>query len=200
MIISIMGYGKGKTESAVGCAIRAVTNKEKVLFIQFLKDGSALECKFFEERLPQWVTVYSAGSKKITLAKNVTQDDKELQRDLLDLTARSITYGSYGLVVLDEILPALDLGLISWEKFLELVKLCNKKHCDIYLTGRVRSHELRENIRNISDICTDAYCKKHCFDSKCSSCDNTYPYYFEYCPQCGEQLIPSKPAKKGRDF
>lgn len=200
MIISIMGYGKGKTESAIGCTVRAIQNKERVLFIQFLKDGTSLECNFFESRFPQWVTLYNSGNSKITLPNNITKSDKDLEKDLLDLAMHSVTYGKYSLIVLDEVLPALDLKLIPWDSFIEFIKLCKKKRCDVYLTGRIKTHELRESIRSISDICTDAYCKKHCFDTKCDECDNTYPYYFDYCPQCGKPLTPSKPAKKGRDF
>ena len=36
-IYSIFGYGKGKTESGIGIAIRAASNDESVLFSQFLK-------------------------------------------------------------------------------------------------------------------------------------------------------------------
>jgi cob(I)alamin adenosyltransferase len=38
MIYIFTGNGKGKTTAAIGTAIRALGNGEKVLFIQFMKD------------------------------------------------------------------------------------------------------------------------------------------------------------------
>ena len=40
-VYSIYGYGKGKTESAIGMIIRAIANEHKVLFVQLLKNGSS---------------------------------------------------------------------------------------------------------------------------------------------------------------
>ena len=49
MIYSIYGFGKMKTESAIGCTIRTIANSEKVLFVQFLKDGKSSEIAFFHQ-------------------------------------------------------------------------------------------------------------------------------------------------------
>lgn len=198
MIISVMGFGKGKTESAIGCTVRALQNHEKVLFVQFLKDGKSLEIDFLNKYGN--ITMWNTGTKKITLPKNTTDEDREIHKSMISDIFEYITNYEVNLLVLDEILPALDLGLVTMGELEVIVTACEGLSIDVYMTGRVRSHYYREKIRNISDICSDVYCKKHCFDTYCEDCDNTYPYHFVYCPQCGKQLKPSVPSKKGRDY
>ena len=70
MIISVYGYGKYKTESAVGCAIRAIQNNHKVLFVQFLKNGTSSEIAFFKKQ--DNIKVMVGEVDKITLPKNIT--------------------------------------------------------------------------------------------------------------------------------
>lgn len=43
------GDGKGKTTAAVGLCIRAAGNKKRVLFTQFMKDGSSGEISLLKE-------------------------------------------------------------------------------------------------------------------------------------------------------
>lgn len=202
MLISIMGYGKGKTESAIGCTVRALANHEKVLFVQFLKDGKSLEVSFLNKYSN--IKFLYIPWDKISLPSNVDKIDKEKFNSFLEDVMAELYGNKYDLVVLDEVLPAIDLGLMSFEKLKTIVSIPKEVHkdnlTDFYLTGRARSHKLRENVRKLSDICSDVYCKKHCFDTYCKSCDNTFPYYFKYCPQCGNILEISKPSKKGRDY
>lgn len=202
MIITIMGYGKGKTESAIGCTVRALANHEKVLFVQFLKDGKSSEVDFLNKYSD--ITFMYIPWDKISLPSNVNEVDKEKFNLFLDEIITELYRNKYGLVVLDEVLPAIDLGLMSFDELIDIISIPSEvdenSSTDFYLTGRARSHKLREEVRKLSDICSDAYCKKHCFDTYCKSCDNTFPYYFKYCPQCGSVLEISKPSKKGRDY
>ena len=202
MIITIMGYGKGKTESAIGCTVRALANHEKVLFVQFLKDGKSSEVDFLNKY--SGITFMYIPWDKISLPSNVNKVDKEKFNLFLDEVVTELYRNKYGLIVLDEVLPAIDLGLMNFDELIDILSIPKEidenSSTDFYLTGRARSHKLREDVRKLSDICSDVYCKKHCFDTYCKSCDNTFPYYFKYCPQCGSVLKISKPSKKGRDY
>ena len=51
------GDGKGKTTAAVGLAVRFAGNGGKVLFTQFLKDGTSSELRILKQ-IPE-ITVYS---------------------------------------------------------------------------------------------------------------------------------------------
>ena len=197
-IYSIYGYGKGKTESAIGITVRAIANHHKVLFAQFLKDGKSSEVDFL--KMFREVTFLSTGTTGIVLPKNKQDKDKEAVLDLYNKICRRITTCEYNLLVLDEILVALDMELISISLFKRLIEACRKNKVDVYMTGRIRNGIIRSYVQQLSDCATNAYCVKHMFDTYCKKCDNTYPYYFTYCPECGEELVVSKPCKKGRDF
>ena len=63
-IYSIYGYGKGKTESAIGMTIRALANNHKVLFTQFLKDGNSSEVMYLKDK----IDIMSSNTDKIVFA------------------------------------------------------------------------------------------------------------------------------------
>ena len=46
----IYGDGKGKTTSAVGCAVRAKGSGMNVVFVSLMKDGTSNENKLLENR------------------------------------------------------------------------------------------------------------------------------------------------------
>ena len=72
-IYSIFGYGKGKTESGIGIAVRAMSNDERVLFAQFLKDGSSSEISYLDD--DDRIKIISSGTCGIVLPQNKTDDD-----------------------------------------------------------------------------------------------------------------------------
>jgi len=197
MIYSIYGYGKMKTEASIGCAIRALGNGESVLFVQFLKDGTSTEVDYFKGK--NNILVMNGDVDKITLPSNLTTVDKFKAQSLYNQVDEKLK-DDYGLVILDEILPAVDMGLITIEQIEYLISKCDKMCIDLFMTGRVRQKSLRLKIAELSDVCTDAHCVKHNHNSHCEKCGKDYPYHYTYCCDCGAQLVESKEAKLGRDF
>lgn len=195
-LYSTYGYGKMKTESAIGMTIRAIANDHKVLFAQFLKDGSSSEIKYLEDK----VDVITSGTKGIVLPKNKTPYDQECVLDLYNRVCNMLGGGEYKLVVLDEFLVALDMELLSITLLNRIISICKNMDIDMYLTGRVRNKSLRHYIQEVSDCVTNAYCVKHMYDTYCSNCKRTFPYHYTYCPDCGKQLDASRPCKLGRDY
>lgn len=195
-IYSIYGYGKSKTESAVGMAIRALANNHKVLFAQFLKDGHSSEIQYLKDK----IDILTSSTDKLVLPKNKTQEDIDNIIEFFNTVESTIVNGDYDLLILDEILVALDMGMISINMLKCLINICKANDIDMYMTGRVRDRDMRNYITEISDSVTDAYCIKHMFDTYCPNCKKSYPYYYTYCPDCGKQLEISRPCKLGRDF
>lgn len=195
-IYSIYGYGKQKTESAIGMTIRALANNHKVLFTQFLKDGHSSEITYLKDK----VDIMSSNTDKLVLPKNKTQEDVDSIIDFFNEVERKLIANDYELVVLDELLVALDMGMVSVTMVKGLINICKSKNIDMYMTGRVRDREMRMFVNSISDSVTDAYCVKHMFDTYCTECKKSYPYYYTYCPDCGKQLEISRPCKLGRDY
>ena len=195
-LYSVYGYGKMKTESAIGMTIRAIANNHKVLFAQFLKDGKSSEIEYLKDK----VDVVTTNTVGIVLPKNKGPETYEAVLDLYNKIYNMLSDGEYDLVILDEILVALDLELLSTTLLKRLISTCKAREVDMYMTGRIRNKQLRQYIQEVSDCVTNAYCAKHMFDTYCESCKRTFPYHYTYCPDCGAQLVVSRPCKKGRDF
>lgn len=112
MIYVLTGNGKGKTTCAVGMGIRAVGAGERVLMVQFLKDGKSSEIK---------------AIKKI---KNFEiRQEKDL--NFLEKTAKR----KYNLIILDEVNVAMKFGLFGVKEVSDILKQYRKKP-DLVLTGR----------------------------------------------------------------
>lgn len=198
LVYSIFGYGKGKTESVVGLTVRAIQNNKRVLFAQCLKDGTSSEIDFFSNQ--PLVDTIVAGSKKITLPSNISKDDYTIHKEFVDSVIQAIEQSRMDVLVLDEFLVAVDLGLIPIESMYDIISLCRIKLIPVAFTGRVRSHELRKKIISVSDIASNIYCERHRFNTHCDSCNQDFKYYYKYCPQCGRELSISGEAIKGVDF
>lgn len=198
MIFSIYGFGKMKTESAIGTTIRAIQKGDRVLFTQFLKDGRSNEIKFLNTQ--KLVDTVCGKTKKITLPNNLTDLDKEMAQQLLKYIHNELKEETYKLIILDEILPALDMELISEGQIRILIQQLREFKVDAVLTGRIRKARIRHLITELSDIVTDAYCVKHRFNTHCTKCGRDYPYHYTFCPDCSTELVKSKPSKEGRDY
>lgn len=194
MIYSIYGYGKAKTECAIGMMVRSIANHIPVVFAQFLKDGSSSEVKFL--KMFSEVTYFNSNTKGFKYGDNTGRDVSALWTGVFNLVSSNWK----GLVVLDEILVAYDLGYISYNKIKKIVNLARANGFDICMTGRMNSKTKRLNIQLLSDVVTDAYAVKHWFNTYCDRCKCEYEYYDKYCPKCGKRLRASNKTKKGIDF
>ena len=159
------GDGKGKTTAALGMGLRALGRGLKVHLIQFLKGGitgvEAFEeygeikaLKRFEnfsyERfgMPQW------------LIGKPTESHLEAGRKALEATAKALASGEYDMVIVDECLYAVQMGVIKAEDLIRVVK--NKApHTECVLTG---SHKRLPEIEEIADLVTHVKKIKHPFD------------------------------------
>lgn len=190
MIYSTYGFSKGKTTSSIGTAARALSNGEKVLFVQFLKDRNDGALKLLEDSSPclNWVV---QGTKNFK---------KEECDTFAGIVFQEITNHKYSFVVLDEVLVALDSNLLDRNLFSDIINYCSVNDIDVYLTGRITNGQLRHQIEELSDVATDMRNDRHCFDKFCKTCNRTYPYYFKYCPNCGALLPPNTLARKGREY
>lgn len=155
------GDGQGKTSAAVGLAVRACGCGGSVLFAQFLKNGRSgeletlrkLEGVELAECPPCDKFFYQMDERERA------QASAEQSGFFQDMIGR-VRSGGYDLLVMDEIIDAVHLGMISREEFLEFLK--NKpENLEVVLTG----HQIFPELTAVADYVTEVKKIKHPYDN-----------------------------------
>lgn len=187
LTLSFSGDGKGKTTSSIGLTVRALSYGWKILVIQMLKT----DCKAFEllsQTFPKQITLKQYGVKKITLPSNLEKHDYELIADAWDYIIEH--YEGYDMVVLDEVLCSLNLGLFNRTVLWNLIENCKDKKINLVCTGRIWSRSLLHRVVEKSSLFTECKPRKHYFTKHCPKCHREFPdhYDYQYCPFCTTEL------------
>ncbi len=158
LIIINTGNGKGKTTASLGLAFRALGHNFKVCMVQFIKGswkyGELEAAKKFEnfKLLPMGKGFVNFG------AKEPDTEDVKLAEQTLNKGKEAIVSGKYQLIILDEILYALNYKLIKLSDVIELLK--NKpENIHIVLTGR--GAENFPELIELADLVTEMKEIKH---------------------------------------
>ncbi|WP_430682435.1 cob(I)yrinic acid a,c-diamide adenosyltransferase [Leptolyngbya sp. AN02str] len=146
------GAGKGKSQVALGVVLRSIGlgihayDQSRVLLLRFLKgpgrtydEDAAIEA--LQRGFPHLIDQVRTGRAEFFGAEDVTRFDKlEAQRGW-DVAKGAIASGLYSVVVLDELNPVLDLGLLSVEEVVKAIK--NKPpELEVIATGRGAPQDL----------------------------------------------------------
>ena len=163
MIHIYTGNGKGKTTSAFGLAMRASGQGLKVIIFQFLKPkslvtGEEISAKKiknvklvkYEQEHPMFAKYGAKGLGEREIKKSVKKAMIEAKNAILSK--------KYKMVILDEIINAIDQGFASKKEFLELIKKA-PKDIELVLTGRGDISEMEK----FADYITIMIDKKHPF-------------------------------------
>lgn len=185
------GYGKGKTSSAVGVAVRAVGQGMKVIFIQFMKGGAYTgELIAAKNFLPN-IEFHQFGRNCIKEVRQMkllgfekgyefydkVRDDIdcgpcrwcfvndrrqwEYCRYALEKAKQVTRSGAYDLVVLDELNVAIAYNFVTVKEALDLIR-SKFKNTELIITGRNAPQE----ITKIADYVTVFADVKHPFRDK----------------------------------
>ncbi len=141
LVICYVGAGKGKTTAAMGMAVRAAGDGKDVYILQFVKAAgkSADDIKEGEWPVSSEITFFdnvSYGSKIGRIENEqvglgfvgILGDKKEKEAHMrqalkgVERAREVISSGDYELVILDEIISALEVGLLEERDILELIK------------------------------------------------------------------------------
>jgi cob(I)alamin adenosyltransferase len=123
------GNGKGKTTAAVGLAVRAQATM-KVLFVQFLKDGTSSEIEGLKKLPNVDIEIFGNGS---WIKGSVNNEQIELVCRGFDLLAQKSN--DYDLVIADELITSYKLKIIKESDILKLIRSIPDKK-EMALTGR----------------------------------------------------------------
>ena len=130
------GEGKGKTTAALGLSIRAAGRDRKVLFVQFLKGQDTGE-QYLMKKIPQITHLKLANARTFFHALTIEEQEnliEETEKEWESLYTK-IMSGGFDLVVLDEIMAAMYLGIVSESTVLKLLQE-KPIQMEFVLTGR----------------------------------------------------------------
>ncbi|MGB4800992.1 MAG: cob(I)yrinic acid a,c-diamide adenosyltransferase [Candidatus Saccharimonadales bacterium] len=169
VIVVYTGEGKGKTSASLGLMCRALGNRWKVAYVQFIKYWGVGEHAFIRDILPVYgddLMFYKGGKGFFDAGDlsehNVTDDEhKKAALETYSTALKAATSGEFHLVICDEINNAVHDGLLT-EK--QLSNLITKKasRTSLCLTGR----DFPESLLPLIDIATNMTKIKHHFDDK----------------------------------
>lgn len=152
------GDGKGKTTATAGLAVRYAGKGGKVIFAQFLKDGTSGEVSVLKKiKGIEYRRVEKAFGFTWTMSENEKKIAADEYKNLFDSVLRTCAGGE--LIVLDEILDLIRVGFIDESYVINKILSLNGKR-EILLTG----HSLGEKTAEIADYITEMKKIKHPFD------------------------------------
>ena len=150
------GLGKGKTTAALGLALRAAGRGLRTYFGQFLKGRTSGEA-LAVGKLSPFITLELFGRKGfVNVTEEPGDEDVSLAREGLRKCREAMLSGEYRIVVLDEVLVAVRLKVLSEEALLRFLD-GKPETVEIVLTGRFATPAL---VRR-ADLVTEMKERKH---------------------------------------
>lgn len=181
LVICYIGDGKGKTSAAMGLAVRAAGDGKNVFILQFVKAANkssekikegewpvSSEINFFNE-ISYPASIGRIDNEQVGLGfVGILGDQKEKEVHIrqalhgLERAREIINSGKYQLVILDEIISALEVGILQERDIIDLISIKpelmhlvitghNKypeilKHCDLVTRMEMVQHPYYKGI------------------------------------------------------
>lgn len=163
------GEGKGKTSAALGLMARALGNRHKVAFIQFIKYWGVGEHVFIrdiQDLFADQLFFYKGGKGFYNAGdlseKNITEaEHKAAAAETMATAVECALSGKYNLVICDEINNAVNDGLLNKSQLKKLIAQ-RAPETSLCLTGR----NFPKSLEKHADIITNMTKVKHHFDEK----------------------------------
>ena len=153
------GFGKGKTTAAFGLALRALGHNKKVIVLQWLKGRTDIgEVKITSKLSPKF-KIYQFGPKHFTWDSLGPSEHKRLALKGLEFLETLIKKDSYDVLILDELIDAVEMKFISKAKTINLIKKAVKKG-EVIITG----HKVPKEFIELADLVTEMKKIKHYYD------------------------------------
>lgn len=156
------GNGKGKTTSALGTALRACGNGYTVHLVQFMKNGA----DSLDEQIPGEIKAlahfpnftYKRFGTGGWIIKQPTEAQIETCKEALAYLKGSLK--NYQIVIADEILYAVQLGLLTENEIIDLIQT-KPAETELILTG---SHKPYPALFEYAQLVTEIKKEKHPYD------------------------------------
>ena len=157
MIQVICGPGKGKTTSAIGRGISALTKGSNVIMVQFLKGSMDMDNMEIIKLLEPEFKIFRF-EKSPVLFNQLSEEEKEEAsiciRNGINFAKKVLVTGECDILILDEILGILDEGVITQEELCNLISQARQSEIRLILTGNVYPQTLDPYVDEITKIQT----------------------------------------------
>ena len=140
------GEGKGKSQAALGVVLRTIglgiceKKQTRVLLLRFLKgpgraydEDAAIDA--LQRGFPHLIDHVRTGRSEFFNEKEVTKFDKEEAQRGWNIAKGAIASSLYSVLVLDELNPVLDLGMLDLDDVVKTLEL-RPNGLEIIVTGR----------------------------------------------------------------
>lgn len=153
LILVITGYGKGKTTSALGMALRAVGYNMKVCIIHFMKGDMYSGEIDGVKRLSPNIELHLTGKGFCGIMGNPYpwKEHRANAQDAIQLAQEKILSEKFDIVILDEINNALKLKLIDLPQVLSLID-SKPPLLHLILTGRDAHPEVIQRAHTVTEV------------------------------------------------
>ncbi|KGG14663.1 Cob(I)alamin adenosyltransferase [Prochlorococcus sp. MIT 0602] len=146
------GDGKGKSQAALGVVLRTIglgiceQRRTRVLLLRFLKgpgrsydEDSAIEA--LQKGFPHLIDQVRTGRADFFTAEESNKFDRNEAKRGWDIAKGAIASALYSVVVLDELNPVLELGLLPIDEVVQAIA-ARPEGMEIIVTGRAAPPEL----------------------------------------------------------
>ena len=141
------GDGKGKTTSAIGVAVRSAGHGNKVCIYQFLKGMPTGEIDSLVKLGIKIVRVNSSDK----FYPYMTDEEKLLTCREISDTLETVFSNNFDLIIMDEIICAVDLGIVNIKTLIDIIK-SKPQDTELIMTGRNMPDELLKYADYVSEI------------------------------------------------
>lgn len=154
LILINTGEGKGKSTAAFGTVLRSLGRGYKVLILQFIKSGNNYgELEAFKNF--NNLDVRSMGKGFVFHNKKDGQGDLALHKAAAEeawcMVEEEVASDKWDLILLDEIIYAIDYGLVPVEKVTNLLDT-KPERLNVILTGRNAPPELIDRAHTVTEM------------------------------------------------
>ena len=122
LVVVLTGDGKGKTTAALGMALRAVGGGLRVAMVQFVKARETGEHRAAARLAPD-LQIHRRGLGFVPRrGEGPVEKHRAAAREALEFVRGLLSGGGHDMVIADEVLTAVGLGLVATEDVLGLLE------------------------------------------------------------------------------
>lgn len=147
------GNGKGKTTAAMGQSIRAASKGLRTIVIQFLKGKDSQEFSYLKKLEPD-IKLFRFEKAEEYYGDLLPEEQEEERKNIINgfnFARKVLNAGECDMLVLDEVLGLVDLGIITIDDIIGLINL-KEDYFKLVMTGLNMPPELEKYADMISLI------------------------------------------------